>query len=168
VRILSVEPLQRTVGTTRVLVTVRTFPVLEVECALGEQIQWVLCLGLLWHKVIIFIIVIISNLLRLLLLFLLFWCSWGSRCLLLFWRGPLERLLNILDRTEDSLELGLVRDSLQEAHDVNEFGAHSGVHTNGNGTRENRSNSDVSKGDALADEEGTGAQISVDGGEVVD
>jgi len=56
-----------------------------------------------------------------------------------------------------------VHNSLQEAHCVDEFGAHGRIYGDGNGVLENRSNSDISKSDALADEEGTGAQMSFEG-----
>jgi len=60
-----------------------------------------------------------------------------------------------------------VHDSFQEPHGVNEILARSGICNDRNDTLENASSSDISKGDALADEEGTGAQMSFEGSEVL-
>jgi hypothetical protein len=58
-----------------------------------------------------------------------------------------------------------MHDSLQETNSVDKFGAHSGVCGDGNDALENRGGSNVSKSDAVANEEGTGAQMSFEGDE---
>lgn len=159
--LLGVEPLQRTISAARIFVAVGTFPVLEVERALWEQLQGILLLGFLRNKVAIILIIVLSNFLR--LLFLLFWCGRGGGRLLLFGRDVLQRLLGVLSRTVDSFEFGLMHNSLQEANSVDEVGAYSGICGDTNGALENRRNSDISKSDAVANEEGTGAQMSFEG-----
>jgi hypothetical protein len=67
---------------------------------------------------------------------------------------------------EEGTTFGLMHNSLQETNSVDEFGAHSGICDDRNETLKNRgSGSNVSRSDAIANEEDTNAQMSFEGDE---
>jgi len=159
---LSVEPLNGTIRTTGILVGVGTLPVLKVEGGLGEVIEGVLLLGLSGDVRLLLSIILLR--LGSLLLGL-----WGSRGLLslggllLGGGNELESLLGVDDVTVDLLELGLVVDGLEVADEVGKVGAGSSINGGTDGLLEESSDPEVSEGDALANEEGVGSEVGIDG-----
>ena len=158
--LLLVEPLERAVRATRVLVGVRALPVLKVEGGLGEGVEGVLSLGLIAGDSIVLLLIL--NLLRLL--------SLGSRgrrglglLLLLRERNILQRLLGVLDGAEGLLHGGLVHNSLEVADDIRKLGAEGRIDRDGNGALDDRGDGDVGKRDALSDKEGAGRKVGLEG-----
>lgn len=158
---LLVEPLKGAVCTTRVLVGVRTLPVLEVERRLGKGVKGVLRLRLLLGDVVILLLL---NLLLLRLLSLRRGSSSGLRFLLLLRRGSeSQRLLDVLRLAEDGLQRGLIDNGLEVADNVGKLGAEGGIKGNGESTLNDGCDGDVGQRDALANEEGVGREVRLKG-----
>ena len=143
---LLVEPLDRTIGSTSILVGVGTFPVLKVEGGLGKRVERVLGLGLLLgHKVVLLF-------LRLRLLGLLL--CFGSRCsgrlggllLLLLSRGnESDCFLGVGDGTESFFQFRVVGDGFKVADGVGVLGTGRSIKDKGNSTLADGGDVDVSE-----------------------
>ena len=165
---LFVEPFQGAVRPTSILVGVRAFPVLEVECRF-QVIKGVLDLWLFGNERLV--IIVIGD-----LRFGLFLRLRGSgRCslgllFLLGWGYPLQRLLDVRSLFVDTRELGLVHNGLQVPDEIREFGAQRGIDRDGCGSLNDGCDSDIGKGNTLTDEEGACGEVSfesVQGAELV-
>ena len=153
-----VEPLKSTTGSTGLLVGVGALPVLKVERGLRERVKRVLLLGLLLRHKVIIIIIVLS------LLGLFLGLGSGGRggfglLLLLGRRRELDSLLRVSGLAESVLQRGLVDDGLEVADDVGELGTERSVEGDTDGAEDDGSEGDVGKGDAFADEEGTGGKV---------
>lgn len=146
---VKVLPEPRQDGRASVLVGVETLEVLEVESSGRKQRQRVLrLLGRL-----------LSGLLR----------GFSSRLglLLLLGRGVLDDLLSEDGVRDDSLESGLVDDSVVPSGDGRVVGAPFLVQNSGKGTGEEGSSEVIGQGDTLANEVGVGSEVRLEDSDVL-
>ncbi len=163
--VLLVEPLKGAVRTARVLVGVRTLPVLKVERRLGERVEGVLSLGLIPGDVVLLFVLLNLLLLR----SLGSGGSGGLSLLLLLGRGSeSERLLDVLSLAEDGLQGGLVNDGLEVADDVGELSAEGSIESDGESALDDGGDGNVSERDAFANEESVGGEVGLEGLERTD
>lgn len=147
---VEVLPEPRHDGRASFLVGVETLEVLEVNTSSGRKQR---------QRVLRLLSRLLSGLLR----------GLSSRLglLLLLGRGVLDDLLSKDGVGDDSLESGLVNDSVVPSGDGGVLGAPGLVQNSGKGTSEERSSEVIGQGDTLANEVGVGSEVRLEDSDVL-